>query len=126
MKEIIKANKRLVNAIVAIHPNLHMDSPKEEEFYLAIHDLNKKILDKSIELIKFNEVDSQGNMFKEGCFTNIEECKKNLYSLNTDECNILESVREVALKYASEEELNKSIKGITIDPTRLNSGDSEY
>jgi len=35
--ELIKANKRLFDAIVALHPELCMGVKEEEELYLAMH-----------------------------------------------------------------------------------------
>lgn len=43
MKDIKKAQQRLVNAIVAMHPQLCMGDEKQEELYLAMHDLTSKM-----------------------------------------------------------------------------------
>lgn len=43
MDNIKKAQQRLVNAIVAMHPQLCMGDEKQEELYLAMHDLTSKM-----------------------------------------------------------------------------------
>ena len=43
MENIKKAQQRLVNAIVAMHPQLCMGDEKQEELYLAMHDLTSKM-----------------------------------------------------------------------------------
>ena len=43
MEDIKKAQKRLVAAIVAMHPELWMGDKKQEELYLAMHDLTSKM-----------------------------------------------------------------------------------
>lgn len=52
MENIKKAQERLVNAIVAMHPELCMGDAKQEELYLAMHDLTSK-------MAKLNECESQ-------------------------------------------------------------------
>jgi len=43
MEEMNIAQKRLVAAIVAIHPELYLGDKKQEELYLAMHDLTSKM-----------------------------------------------------------------------------------
>ena len=43
MEEMNIAQKRLVAAIVAMHPELCMGDKKQEELYLAMHDLTSKM-----------------------------------------------------------------------------------
>lgn len=43
MDDIKKAQQRLVNAIVAIYPQLSVGDEKQEELYLAMHDLTSKM-----------------------------------------------------------------------------------
>ena len=41
MEKLKDAQKRLVSAIVAMHPELCMGDEKEKELYLAMHDMKK-------------------------------------------------------------------------------------
>jgi hypothetical protein len=38
METLIKANKKLMDAVIKLHPNLHMDNSNEEALYMAYHD----------------------------------------------------------------------------------------
>jgi len=38
METLIKATKKLMDAVIKLHPNLHMDNSNEEALYMAYHD----------------------------------------------------------------------------------------
>lgn len=50
-KELIEPMKRLMRAIITLYPNMAMDEPKQEECYMAYHELRKRIseLEKEIQ-----------------------------------------------------------------------------
>lgn len=41
LNELIASNKRLVKAIMKLHPQMNMGDKNEEELYLALHENNE-------------------------------------------------------------------------------------
>jgi hypothetical protein len=60
MDKLIEAKNRIKDAILAIHPLLNMGDAKEEELYLALHNLNdvvhERVRDELLSVPQANEL----------------------------------------------------------------------